>query len=118
MFKGIPVVLESVKYVTYHTPTGHRRHMIDALQILATYIPQYHKFILARVKMHIFVCTKFASSSKFECNSNTLIFSLIRHELSELHEFYKMCPEMEIFRGTPSVLQTAIIAVGNDEHYG
>ena|ERR1700728_742336 len=102
----------------YNTPTMPSMPVIDALQILAIYMPQYHKFILARVKMHIFVCTKFASSSKFECNSNTLIFSLIRHELSELREFYKMCPEMEIFRGTPSVLQTAIIAVGNDEHYG
>src|ERR1700683_1072484 len=54
-------------------------------------------------------CTKFASSSRFKYNFNTLIFSLIGRELSELHEFYKMCPEMEIFRGVPSVLQTAVI---------
>ena len=53
-------------------------------------------------------CTKFASSSRFKYNFNTLIFSLIGHELSEQHEFYKMCPEMEIFRGMASVLQTAI----------
>ena len=108
MFKSIPVVLASVKHVTYNTPTEHRRHMIHALQILATYMPQYHKFILARVKMHISVRSKFASASEFKCDSNALIFSLIGRELSEICEFYQMCPEMEIFRSAPSVLQTAV----------
>ena len=95
----------------YNTPTMPSMPVIDALQILATYMPQYHKFILARAKMHIFVRTKAASSSEFKCKSNALILSLIGHELSELHEIYKMCPEMEIFRGMPSVLQTAVISM-------
>ena len=40
--------------------------------------------------MGIFVRTKFSSSSEFKCNSNALIFSLIRCQLSELHEFYNI----------------------------
>ena len=48
--------------------------------------------------MGISVRTKFASPSEFKCDSNALIFNPIGHELSELHEFYKMHPEMEIFR--------------------
>ena len=59
-------------------------------------------------KIAIFVRTKFVSSLKFKCDSNALIFSPIGHELSELREFYKMYPEMEIFCGAPSVLQTAV----------
>ena len=58
--------------------------------------------------MHISIRTKIASPSEFKSDSNALIFSLIGHELSELHEFYKMDPEMEIFRAAPSVLQTAV----------
>src|ERR1700677_1801372 len=92
----------------YNTPTMPSMPVIDALQILATYMPQYHKFILARVKMHISVRSKFALASEFKCDSNALIFSLIGRELSEICEFYQMCPEMEIFRSAPSVLQTAV----------
>ena len=40
--------------------------------------------------MGIFVRTKFSSSSEFKCDSNALIFSLIRCQLSELHEFYNI----------------------------
>ena len=69
------------------THPQYQLSMIDALQILATCIPQHHKSILPRVKMDISVHTKFASSSEFESNSNALIFNLIRYELSELHEF-------------------------------
>jgi hypothetical protein len=58
--------------------------------------------------MYIFVHTKVASPSEFKCDSNELIFSLIGHELDELCEFYKMFPEMEVFRAAPSVLQTAV----------
>jgi len=58
--------------------------------------------------MNIFVHTKVASPSEFKCNSNELIFSPIGHELGELREFYKIFPEMEVFRATPSVLQTAV----------
>jgi hypothetical protein len=58
--------------------------------------------------MCILIGTKFASSSQFECDSDMLIFSLIGHKLSELCGFYKMCLEMEIFHGTPSVLQAAV----------
>ena len=47
--------------------------------------------------MGIFVDAKFVLSSEFKCDFNVLIFGLIRHELSELHELYKMYPEMEIF---------------------
>ena len=48
--------------------------------------------------MGISVRTKFSSPSEFECDSNALIFNPIGHELSELHESYKMHPEMEVFR--------------------
>jgi hypothetical protein len=58
--------------------------------------------------MEIFIRGKFASSSEFECDSNALISSQIGHELSELREFYKIHPEMEIFYALPSVLQTAV----------
>ena len=59
--------------------------------------------------MDIFIHTKFASSSEFKSNSNVQIFSLIRHELSELCKFYKLYPEMEIFYAMPLVLQMAVI---------
>jgi hypothetical protein len=70
---------------------------------------KYHKYILPRTKIDIFVWAKFASSSQCKFDSNTPIFSLICHELHELREFYKRCLEMEIFCGTPLVLQTAVI---------
>jgi hypothetical protein len=108
MFKGISVVLVSVKYVTYNIPTTSSRPIIDALQILATCKPQYHKSILPRAEMGILIRSKFASSSEFQCDSNALIFCLIGRELSELREFYKIPPEMENFRSAPSVLQTAV----------
>ena len=54
--------------------------------------------------MDIFVHTRFASFSEFKSDSNALIFSLIGRELSELCEFYKMYPEMEIFHAAPLVL--------------
>jgi len=58
--------------------------------------------------MDIFVHTKVVSPLEFKCDSNELIFSLIGHELDELHEFYKIFPEMVVFCATPSVLQTAV----------
>jgi len=58
-----------------------------------------HESIPPRAKMGIFVHTKFTPSSEFKRDSNALIFSLIGGQLSELHDFYKMEPEMEIFRG-------------------
>ena len=58
--------------------------------------------------MGIFVHTKVASPLEFKCNSNELIFSPIGRELDELREFYKIFPEMEVFRAAPSVLQTAV----------
>ena len=82
--------------------------MIDAMHILAMCMPQYHKSILPRAKMCISVRNKIASPSEFKSDSNALIFSLIGREPSELREFYKMDPEMEIFRAAPSVLQTAV----------
>ena len=82
--------------------------MIHTLQILATCMPQSHKSILPIEKIAIFVRNKFVSSLQFKCDSNALIFSPIGHELSELREFYKVYPEMEIFCGAPSVLQTAV----------
>jgi hypothetical protein len=109
MFKGISVVIVSVKCVTYNIPTTPSRPIIDAPQIPATCMSQYHKSILPRAKMGILIRSKFASSSEFKSDSNALIFSLIGRELSELREFYKIHPEMEIFRAAPSVLQTAVI---------
>ena len=106
--KIIAVAFGNTKYTIYNTPTMPSMPMIHALQILATCMPQYHKSILPREQFGIFIHTKFASSSQFKCDSNALIFSLIRHELSELREFYKMCPEMEIFCGMPSVQQMAV----------
>ena len=63
--------------------------IIHALQILATYMPQYHK-ILPREKMGILVYIKFMSPLKFECDYNTLMYL-----------------EREILCPTPSVLQIA-----------
>src|ERR1700683_1791434 len=97
----------------YNTSMMPSMPMIHALQILATYRLQYHKYILPRAKMHISIRTKIASPSEFKSDSNALIFSLIGHELSELHEFYKMDPEMEIFRAAPSVLQTAVTVLSD-----
>ena len=59
--------------------------------------------------MDIFVCIKVALPSEFKCDSNELIFSPIGHELGELCKFYKVFPEMEVFRAAPWVLQTAVI---------
>ena len=98
MLKIIHIVLADTKYVICNTPTTPSRPIIHALQLLATCLPKYHKSILQRVKMGIFVRTKFASPLEFECDSNALIVNPIGHELSELHKFYKMHPEMEIFR--------------------
>src|ERR1700683_4660976 len=100
----------------YNTSMMPSMPMIHALQILATCRLQYHKYILPRAKMHISIRTKIASPSEFKSNSNALIFSLIGHELSELHEFYKMDPEMEIFRAAPSVLQTAVTSMEIARH--
>ena len=80
----VTVVLADTKYMIYNTHTTPRRLIIHALQVLATYMPQYHKSILPREKMGIFVCNNFASPSEFKCDPNALIFSPIRHELSEL----------------------------------
>jgi hypothetical protein len=55
----------------YVTPLQHPVH---ALQILAAFMPQYHRCILPRVKMGIFICTKVVSPFKFECDFNALIF--------------------------------------------
>ena len=68
-------------------------------------MPQYHKWFLPR-KMNSSVCTTVVLPSEFD--SNELIFSLIGHELGELHEFYKMFQEMEVFPATPSIQQTAV----------
>jgi hypothetical protein len=57
-------------------------------------MPQYHKFIIPRAEIGIFIRIKFASSSQFKCDSNALIFSLIGCESSELREFYKMYLDM------------------------
>ena len=89
MFKRNSVVLLNVKYVTYNPPMTPSKLMIDALHILPICMPQHHESIQPRAKMGIFVHTKFASSSEFKCDSNTLIFSLIGCQLSELHDFYK-----------------------------
>jgi hypothetical protein len=78
------VVLTDTKYMVYSTHTTLSRLIIHALQVLATYMPQYNKSILPRAKMGIFVCNNFVSPSEFECDPNTLIFSPIGHELSEL----------------------------------
>ena len=114
--KTITVALGNTKYMIYNTSMMPSMPMIHALQILATCRLQYHKYILPRAKMHISIRTKIASPSEFKSDSNALIFSLIGHELSELHEFYKMDPEMEIFRAAPSVLQTAVTSMEIARH--
>jgi hypothetical protein len=103
-----PCCLGKCWIMIYNTPT--MPSMIHALQGLAIYMQQYHKYILPRAKMDIFVRAKFASSSQCKRDSNAPIFSLIGHELHELREFYKRCPEMEIFRGTPSMLIYTIVS--------
>ena len=49
------------------------------------------------------------SSSEFKCNSNTLICSWIRCELSELFKFYKICPKVENVHIMPLVPQIVVI---------
>ena len=97
MLKISHVDLADIEYMICNTPTTPSRPIIHALQLLATCMPKYHKSILQRVKMGIFVHIKFVSPSESKCDSNALIFNPIGHELSELHKFYKMHPEMEIF---------------------
>ena len=101
MLRIIAVALADTKCVVYSTPITPSGPMILALQILATYMPQYHKSILPRAKMNIFAHNKAGSPSEFKCDSNALIFSLIRRELSELHKFYEMYLKMEYFRPHP-----------------
>ena len=96
--KIVAVALADTKYMIYNTPSTPSVAMIHALQISATYMPQYHKSILPRAKMDISAHTKIGSPSEFKCNSNALIFSPIGRELSELREFYEMYPKMENFR--------------------
>ena len=81
----ITVVLADTKYMIYNTHTTPSRLIIHALQVLATYMPQYHKSILLRATIGIFVRTNFASPSEFECDPNVPIFSTIGFELSKLH---------------------------------
>src|ERR1700735_1415094 len=76
------VVWKDTKYMIYNTHTTPSRLIIHALQVLATYMPPYHKSILPREKMDIFVCNNFALPSEFECDPKVLIFSPIGHELS------------------------------------
>ena len=118
VLKIIPVVLEDTKYVIYNTPTTPSRPIIHALQLLDTCLPKYHKSILQRIKMGIFICTKFASPSEFECDSNALIFNPIGPELSELHEFYKMHPEMENFRPKHTANNCHIVLIQYQVKYG
>src|ERR1700691_3593347 len=93
--------LLGVVCVIYHVfvsaKTTPSRLIIHAMQVLATYMPQYHKSILLRATMGIFVHTNFVSSSEFKCNPNMPIFSPIGLEMSELHQFYKMYPKIEIY---------------------
>jgi hypothetical protein len=49
----IAVALADTKCIIYSTPITPSGPMIHALQILATYMPQYHKSILPRAKMNI-----------------------------------------------------------------
>jgi hypothetical protein len=93
----IAVALADTKCVVYSTPITPSGPMILALQILATYMPQYHKSILPRAKMNIFAHNKAGSPLEFKCDFNALILSPIRRELSELREFYEMYPKMGIF---------------------
>ena len=97
LYQIIVVTLADTKYMIYSTPTTPSEPMIHALQILVTYISQYHKYILSRAKMNIFTHTKVEFPSEFKCDSNVLIFSQIRPESSELHEFYEMYLKIDIF---------------------
>jgi hypothetical protein len=58
MLKIIAVTLENTRYMTYNTPTTSSRPIIHAMQILATYMPQYHKSVLLRAKINTFIRTK------------------------------------------------------------
>ena len=78
---GVVWQILNTQCITHTTPS---RLIIHALHVLATYMPQYHKSILSREKMGIFVHTNFASPSEFECDPNALILRPIGHKLSEL----------------------------------
>ena len=86
-----------------NTPTIPSMPIIHALQVLATYMPQYHKSILPRVKMGIFVRNKFSSPSEFKCDSNALIFSSNGRILSEIHEIQHLPNKKGNFEVTPYV---------------
>ena len=83
------ISLLGVVCVIYHVfvsaKTTPSRLIIHTMQVLATYMPQYHKSILLRATMGLFIHTNFTSPSKFECDPNMPIFSPIGLELSELH---------------------------------
>jgi hypothetical protein len=64
VLKTIPVSLGNVEYMLYNTPTMPSMSMIHALQDLAIYMQKYHKYILLREKMDIFVRAKFALLSQ------------------------------------------------------
>ena len=87
MPKIIAATSTNTKYLTHNAPTTSSRPIIHAMQILATYMPQYHKSILprAKIKIKIFAPTKIGLPLKSKCNSNALIFSPIGHELNELY---------------------------------
>ena len=112
VFKNITVTFANTISMIYNTPTAPSSSIvIHVLQDLAIDIPQYQKSILLSSEMNISVQDKFISSSKFRCNSNMLIISWIKYELSELCEFCKMYPKVENFHIMPLVLQIAVLQV-------
>ena len=84
VLKIITVAFADTKYMICNTPTTPSGPIIHVLQVLAKYMPQYHKSILPRAKMGIFIRTKIPSPLEFDCDSNAPIPGPIGHELSEL----------------------------------
>src|ERR1700683_4691251 len=84
VLKIITIAFADTKYMICNTPTAPSGPTIHALQVLAKYMPQYHKSILLREKMGIFIRTKIVLPSEFECDSNAPISGPIGHELNEL----------------------------------
>jgi hypothetical protein len=56
--------------------------------------------------MHSFASAKCGSRSIFKCNHKALIFKVIGHEMSKLHEFYDILPKNGKF-------QLALLAVSH-----
>ena len=72
-----PLPMHTVYHVFVSAKTTPSRLIIHAMQVLATNMPcaQYHKYILLRATMGIFIHTSFVLPSEFKCDPNVPILA-------------------------------------------